>query len=97
MTTDEKKEIALTSRLRVVRDERQWLVQRRKNTTWSNIASCRSKAGVRIHLRQYLEGRFSGGKDTPSFAILLDRYADPEAWAEFEALPDFFQTKGTTA
>ena len=51
---------------------------------------------VRIHLKEYLQRRLSGGGEAPSFAVLLDRYVDPDGWAEFEVLPDFFQSEATS-
>lgn len=95
MITDDDVVAVLGPRLRIVRGERQWIVQRCKAGRWSSIATCRSKAGVRIHLKDYLQRRFAGGSETASFAALIDR-VDPHGWADFERMPDFIE-KGDVA
>jgi hypothetical protein len=79
----------LNHRLRVVRGSCEWILQRLavQSGDWYEIGACPSKPGLLLRIRSELQKR---AKAVLPLDVLVKRYADPEALAEIDALPDFF-------
>ena len=45
---------ALTDGLRIVRSERQWIVQQREPKRWANVAFCATKEGLLLRIKEHL-------------------------------------------